>query len=281
MANDSDTPAAESAPAKDGPLMIEGPKAAADTPIIDLEAIYGAADDKPAAAAEMSGAKGSRWRLPSYAPLAAAVTCAIAIGAVAGAATTSTLMRETSPAPATAEVTSAIQTSVAQLNSELAALKSGIASAQRNSATQFGKLTERLDRSEKAQAEPAAKLAKLQDKIQETLDRLDRRPQQTAAVSAAAADITGSIAPPKTVPAKEESRPQIAEGWMLRDFYDGRAILESRSGTLFRVSPGSNVPGLGRIQSIKRENGKVVVVTANGVIAASLEQRRPNYYYRW
>ena len=61
---------------------------------------------------------------------------------------------------------------------------------------------------------------------------------------------------------KEESKPQIAEGWRLRDFYDGRAIVESRNGTLFRVGPGSNVPGLGRVETIKRENGKVVVVTA-------------------
>ena len=63
----------------------------------------------------------------------------------------------------------------------------------------------------------------------------------------------------------------------------GRAVVESRSGTLFRVGPGSNVPGLGRVESIKRENGRVVVTTANGIIAASLEQRRPTYFnpYRW
>ena len=58
-------------------------------------------------------------------------------------------------------------------------------------------------------------------------------------------------------------------------------MVESRNGTLFRVGPGSNVPGLGKVETIKRENGKVVVVTANGIIAASLEPRRPAYYYRW
>jgi hypothetical protein len=79
---------------------------------------------------------------------------------------------------------------------------------------------------------------------------------------------------------KEEPRPQVAEGWRLRDFYDGRAIVEGRNGMLFRVGPGSNVPGLGRVETIKHENGKVVVVTASGIIAASLEPRRPNYY-RW
>ncbi len=44
----------------------------------------------------------------------------------------------------------------------------------------------------------------------------------------------------------------------------------------------SNVPGLGKVETIKRENGKVVVVTAGGIIAASLEPRRPSYYMeRW
>jgi hypothetical protein len=80
---------------------------------------------------------------------------------------------------------------------------------------------------------------------------------------------------------KEEPRPQVAEGWRLRDFYDGRAVVESRNGMQFRVGPGSNVPGLGRVETIRRENGKVVVVTASGIITASLEPRRPNYYYRW
>ena len=44
---------------------------------------------------------------------------------------------------------------------------------------------------------------------------------------------------------------------------------------LFEVGPGSNLPGLGRVEAIKRENGRIVVVTRNGIIAASSEPRRP------
>jgi hypothetical protein len=75
----------------------------------------------------------------------------------------------------------------------------------------------------------------------------------------------------------------VVEGWRLRDFYAGRAVRESRNGTLFEVGPGSNLPGLGRIESIKRESGKVVVTTHNGIITASLEPRRPPGYlpYRY
>jgi hypothetical protein len=218
--------------------------------------------------------QGSHRRLPAYAPLAAAIVFAAALGAIAGAATTSSLLRDSSP-PAdmiAANANRALQDSVAQLGSELSTLKAGIASAQRSTSTQFGKLAERLDRTEKAQAEPVGKLAK----IQESIDRLEQRQQHAAApVAAPAPEVTGSVA------AKEEARPQVVEGWRLRDFYDGRAVVEGRNGMLFRVVPGSNVPGLGKVETIKRENGKVVVVTASGIIAASLEPRRPNYYYRW
>jgi hypothetical protein len=257
------------------PLLLEAPKAAAvtDAPTIELEAVHSAhADEKPsaetAAAEQPAAEQASRWRLATYAPLAATITFALALGAIAGAAATSGLLHDSSPSPATTEASRALQASVTQLGNELATVKASIASAQKTSGVQFGKLTERLDRTDKAQAEPALKLAK----IQESIERLERR-QQVAAQPAP--EITGSVTPPK-----EESKPQVVEGWRLRDFYDGRAIVENRTGTLFRVGPGSNVPGLGRIESIKRENGKVVVVTPSGIIAASLEPRRPGYY-RW
>jgi len=270
MRKDSEPEAAKSG----APLLLGGPKPSIESSdsaaIIELEAVQENASAEPAEPSEtIAPEQGSHRRLPAYAPLAAA------LGAVAGAATTASLLRDPSP-PAdvmAANANRALQDSVAQLGSELATLKAGIASAQRNTSTQFGKLAERLDRAEKAQAEPVGKLAKLQ----ESIDRLEQRQQHAAAPVAAsvpAPEVTGSVAP------KEEPRPQVAEGWRLRDFYDGRAIVEGRNGMLFRVGPGSNVPGLGRVEAIKHENGKVVVVTASGIIAASLEPRRPSYY-RW
>jgi hypothetical protein len=258
------------------PLLLEGPKASTESkgsaPIIELEAVHESASAGSSENSEtIAPEQHSHWRLPSYAPIAAAIVFAVALGAIAGAATTSTLLRDSSP-PAdmvAANANRALQDSVAQLTSELTTLKTSIAGAQRNSSTQFGKIAERLDRTEKAQAEPVGKLAK----IQESIDRLEQRQQQHAA--APAPEATGSVTP------KEESKPQVAEGWRLRDFYDGRAVVESRNGMQFRVGPGSNVPGLGRVETIRRENGKVIVVTASGIISASLEPRRPNYYYRW
>jgi hypothetical protein len=78
---------------------------------------------------------------------------------------------------------------------------------------------------------------------------------------------------------KQQSKPPALEGWRLRDFYAGRAVLESRTGTLFEVGPGSNLPGVGKVETIKRIDGKIVITTPKGTITSSLEPpRRPQYY---
>ena len=77
--------------------------------------------------------------------------------------------------------------------------------------------------------------------------------------------------------AETEGHEAVAEGWRLRDYYAGRAVVESRQGALFEVGPGSNLPGLGRVETIKREDGQVVVVTRNGIITAAIEQRPLSY----
>jgi hypothetical protein len=262
---------------KDAPLPVDAPKlkASAEVPKIDVASLIGPV--KPAAAPKAPAADTMRSRLPAYAPLAASIALAAVIGGLTGAAATSALFKDTTAATASsaAAETSALQATVAQLNGEIATLKAGLGTAQRSATAQLGKLTERLDRTEKAQAEPTAKLARLT----ETVDRLEKRQQQVAAAAPAVPanvtassdpDITGSINP-----YKEESRLPVAEGWRLRDFYSGRAVVEARNGMLFEVGPGSNLPGLGRVEAIKRENGRIVVVARNGLIVASSEPRRP------
>ncbi len=196
------------------------------------------------------------------------------------AAALSTLRPDTSAATAAAttaaaDQTRALQTTVAQLNSEVTALKTALSNAQRTATSQVNKLTERLDRAEKAQAEPAAKARQDHRKPSTAWKRSSSRPRllrlpaaAAAHVAAADPDITGSVY-------KEAARPPVAEGWRLVDFYQGRAVVESRNGVVFEVGPGSNLPGLGKVETIKRENGRVVVVAKNGTILASSEGRRP------
>ena len=127
----------------------------------------------------------------------------------------------------------------------------------------MSKINERFDRAERAQAEPAAKIAALT----ETVTRLEKR--ITANAEAAARDVTGSV-PDRTATTaavKDQSKPVIVEGWVLRDIYRGRALVESRNG-LYEVRPGGNLPGIGKVETITQQNGRWVVVTPKGLIVS-------------
>jgi hypothetical protein len=219
--------------------------------------------DQGSVAANESGARWQKF------PLAASIALAALVGALGGTAATVTFLRsapETMNAAALADETHALQEQIARLSGELAAFKAGVEAADRTAAQQLARIGERLDRAEKTQIEPAAKLTKMT----ESLDRLERR-----VASLPAPDVTGAL----TSVEKQQDKPAAVEGWKLRDYYAGRALLESRNGTLFEVGPGSMLPGVGKVETIKRVDGKVVVTTPKGIITSSLEPpRRPPYY---
>ena len=79
---------------------------------------------------------------------------------------------------------------------------------------------------------------------------------------------------------KQQSQPPVVEGWKLHDYRAGRALVESRSGTLYEIGPGSNLPGVGKVETIKRIDGKVVITTPKGTITSSLELPRRRPYFR-
>jgi hypothetical protein len=203
--------------------------------------------------------------LPRQVPLAASVALALALGVALGAGATLSLQRDApSAAPAAsaassrdvdiATATHRLQENVARLRSEIAAIKAGIDAAQFSATAEFGKLAEGLA-------------------------RLDQR---QAALPAPSPAVTGSVTTvakqePKPEP-KLDAKPPLAEGWRLLDYYAGRAVVETPAGRLFDVGAGSNLPGLGRVQSIKREDGQVVLTARNGVVAGALDPRRPTHY---
>jgi hypothetical protein len=194
---------------------------------------------------------GPRARMSRIAIVAASLAVAAALGSAVGALAGSALSRPAPDQPAAPALNAnAVNERLAQLSSDIAALKAKLESASRDAASQLSRVGERLDRAEKAQAEPAAKLAR----ISETVERLERK-------SIASADVTGSIIP------KQQDRPPVVEGWVLREIDDGRALVQSRLG-YFEVGPGSNLPGIGRVEGIKREDGRWVVVTAKGHIVS-------------
>jgi hypothetical protein len=58
----------------------------------------------------------------------------------------------------------------------------------------------------------------------------------------------------------------VVPGWGVRDVYRGAALLQSRAGGMIEVEAGDVVPGLGRIDGIRREGGHWVVITSRGMI---------------
>jgi hypothetical protein len=73
-------------------------------------------------------------------------------------------------------------------------------------------------------------------------------------------------ASPAPGPAAADPRRGILEGWVLRDLFNGGAMIQSPRGGILEVIPGDNVPGLGRIEGIRREGSRWVVMTSRGLI---------------
>jgi hypothetical protein len=218
--------------------------------------------DKPSEA--KSGLFGKR----RIAALAAVIVLAVAAGAIGGALATAGLGRFNDEAPKVAS-NRALEDTISRLDTEVAALRTSLEQASKHSASQISKTSDRLDKVEKAQAEPAAKLAKLS----ETVEKLRTASVAAPVAAAAPKETTGSIqtanaAPvPLPAPKPEVARLPTVEGWVLRDVGNGSALIEGRQG-IFEVYAGDPIPGLGRIDAIRKQDGRWVVVTSKGLIVA-------------
>ena len=258
----AETPAAETVkanpPPLPGKLLIMSP---ADRTWNDNDAA-GAA---PETASEPTS---SKRRMSA---MAAVVALAAVAGALGGAMATAGLGYMVG---GTSEVANAslLESQVERIEADIVALKASVEHGSKLGMSQFNKTSDRLDKVEKAQVEPAAKLAKLSEAVDKL--RAQQAPAPVAAAPAASRDVTGSIAPPAataSVPLPA-SKPEIArlptvEGWALRDAGNGSALIEGRQG-MFEVYAGDPVPGLGRIEAIRKQDGKWVVVTSKGLIVA-------------
>lgn len=200
------------------------------------------------------------YRKASFA--AAIVAVAAVVGAVGGALATAGLgyvmanNNSDEARLAAADDTRAVKDSMARLGTDLLALKTNVEQSAKISTTQLAKFGDRIEKLEKAQAEPNAKLAK----ISETLEKL-----RTAPPAAPAPEVTGSIANAKPVAADEPKKPPILDGWILREVAEGVATVQGQAG-IFDVLPGDPLPGLNRVEAIRKLEGRWVVVTRKGLI---------------
>jgi len=186
---------------------------------------------------------------------AAAIALAAALGAMIGALTAYGLARPAGMAVAAdamgVEDIQALKENVAQARVELAALKVSIDSASRATAAQLTRIGERIERVERAHADPG--------KLGKALDAPDK--VSRAEVAIAPKDATGSIVPAAA------GQPGKIEGWVVRDVRRGTALIEGRMG-LIEVDQGDVVPGLGRVDAIRKQDGRWVVVTSKGLITS-------------
>jgi hypothetical protein len=207
-----------------------------------------------------------------FAALAAVVMLAMVAGAVGGALATAGLGHFSGGDAPAATGNPALEASVGRIDADVQALKTSVDHTSKLGMSQFNKTSERLDKLEKAQAEPAAKLAKLSEAVEKLHAAPPPAPVPVAAAAPAAPkEVTGSISAPAAAPAAapkvEVARLPTVEGWLLRDVANGGAVIEGRQG-IFEVYAGDPVPGLGRVDAIRRQDGRWVVVTSRGLIVA-------------
>ncbi len=200
--------------------------------------------------------------------VAASVATAAVLGAFVGSLSTGGVARVWPIAPSSSNVvasagTQAINTELA----ELSALKTHLEGATRNFNNQFARLAERVDRIERAETERNAKLAH----VVEAVDRLqkDGRSVMASSGASAAVETTGAIPNSPPVPAEAERPDKILPDWILHAVHGSRALVENSHGDIFEISGGSVLPGLGRVEAIKRQGDDWVVVTARGIIASA------------
>jgi hypothetical protein len=222
-----------------------------------------------------------------FAAMAAMLLLAVIAGAAGGAFATIGMLHLKEKASASVpNNTGALEASVARIDADIVALKSGLEQTTKSGLAQFNKTSDRLERIEKAQTEPAAKLARLS----EAVDKLRAgSPAQAATVAAAAPkDVTGTVTAPAgaqalplpqasptaaavaaagAAPKTEVGRLPTVEGWVLRDAGRGSALIEGRTG-LYEVFAGDPIPGVGRVEAIRKQDGRWVVVTPKGLIVA-------------
>jgi hypothetical protein len=192
-----------------------------------------------------------RPRHRRYALLAASAAIAAALGAVVGAVS-SRGFAAPSPRINVASVDDkTMQQSITQLAKEVTTLKANLEAANKAAHSQIAKITEHFDR------------------------------------AASEEMITGSISPPQTVVPVPTPRPApriaaveiqpaaslpVIQSWAIRDAHDGFVYVQG-NGDVYQVVPGAPLPGLGPVESVKRQDGRWVVTTPKGIIVSMRDRR--------
>jgi hypothetical protein len=179
---------------------------------------------------------GLQWPRAKRGPTAATITVVACCSGIVGSLATLGLAKFLPPELATSDTTdSNLVHRVTRIDAELAALRASIAASAKTDAARGVERSGSPD-------QPGTKGAN---------------------------DATGPIpaAPAQQMSTAPLPTGSVVEGWVLRNVYGGSALVEGRPG-LIQVMPGDSLPGVGRVETITREDGRWVVVTERGLIVA-------------
>src|SRR4029077_6747312 len=157
--------------------------------------------DRAGAKADADEATPGKRRIAAMAAVVALATVAGAVGGALATAGLTTGFGHMMGREAAASNNSALEASVARIDADIAALKTSGEHTSKMGMSQFNKTSDRLDRVEKAQAEPAAKLAKLSEAVDKLRAAQASTTTAAAAAPASAKEVTGSVQQPATTAA--------------------------------------------------------------------------------
>lgn len=263
IAAKSDLPVVESPPlspaAESGPAEVKAPSqpVAAEMPARDEAAAAPVAEAIETVPAGVPPRFAFNGRMRRHVLLAASVAFAAALGALIGALAIGG-PKPVKPDLAALEERKAMQQSIANLAEEITALKGNLEAANKSAHTQLARISERLKRES---AEITGSIA----------------PPQTDAAAPAPAAPPSQVTPlpqprPVRMTAAEPQRPPVVAGWTIHDVRDGYVYVQGY-GDIYQVVPGAPLPGIGPVESIKRLDGRWMVVTPKGLIVAGRDRR--------
>jgi hypothetical protein len=140
-------------------------------------------------------------------------------------------------------------------------LRTSVDLSSKATTDRFGRFGENLERIERSSSLSTAKLDRLAQAQVSTPATSPQQPMPMIAAAASTLDTTGSV--PRSERASAPKK--LVKGWSVREAYEGLAILQGPNGVVEAVL-GQQVPGLGHIEEIKNENGRLVVLSSSGTI---------------
>ena len=174
---------------------------------------------------------------------------------------------------------------LARLSADLGALRETVVAfrevehtSSTASVSEQTKLADKVERLTISLQEPGKKLTALEGRLErmetQILTTLAGLNTNLAGLNAKPAAPAAPTAPPAPVeaaareeaPAPKPVKSEPVDGWVLREVYNGAALVESRNRRLYEVMPGGMLPGVGRIEGIERRGARWVVVTDKGFI---------------